>query len=185
LRESVEAKGARFRVRELQSPAELFPEFDLVINCTGVWARYFVDDEGVFPIRGQTVRVSLPAGLTDSTRLYRRGDDLTLVLPRRHDVVLGGTSQKGNWDLDPRPEDTEAIVRRCTDLVPEIAESEVLGVSVGLRPGRAEVRLELEVAAAGQPVVHNYGHGGGGFTVAWGCANEVVRRVEQHFSAGV
>jgi D-amino-acid oxidase len=183
LEASVERRGARFWLRELQSPAELFPDFDLVVNCSGVWAYHFVGDREVFPIRGQVVRVSLPEGLADSTRLYRRGDELTLVLPRRHDVVLGGTSQKGNWDRSPQPEETEAIVKRCAELVPEIADSEVLGVFVGLRPGRAEVRLELELATAGQPVVHNYGHGGGGYTVAWGCANEVARRVVEYFSA--
>ncbi len=42
---------------------------------------------------------------------------------------------------------------------------------VGLRPARPTVRLEAE-QAGGRPVVHNYGHGGAGVTLSWGCAQE-------------
>ncbi len=45
----------------------------------------------------------------------------------------------------------------------------------GLRPCRSEVRLERVELAPGRVVVHNYGHGGGGVTLSWGCADEVVR----------
>ena len=126
------------------------------------------------PIRGQVVRVARPAGLRTSTRLYQKQDRFTLVLPREADVVLGGTAQVGDWDRAPREADTAEILARCTALVPELAGAEALGVAVGLRPGRPAVRLELEAGVHGGPVVHNYGHGGGGFTVAWGCAAEVA-----------
>ena len=48
-----------------------------------------------------------------------------------------------------------------------------------MRPGRPSVRLELESLpvegrAAPLPVVHCYGHGGSGLTLAWGCAGEVA-----------
>jgi D-amino-acid oxidase len=38
------------------------------------------------------------------------------------------------------------------------------------------VRLEAEERGAGT-VVHCYGHGGAGVTLAWGCAEEVVELV--------
>lgn len=44
---------------------------------------------------------------------------------------------------------------------------------VGLRPGRAPLRLETEEVAS-VPVVHCYGHGGSGITLAMGCAEDVV-----------
>ena len=57
-----------------------------------------------------------------------------------------------------------------------LAHAAVLGVSVGLRPCRAVVRLELEEIGE-QRVIHNYGHGGAGVTLSWGCAEEVVRLI--------
>lgn len=44
---------------------------------------------------------------------------------------------------------------------------------MGLRPGRAPLRLETEEVAS-VPVVHCYGHGGSGITLAMGCAADVV-----------
>ncbi|MER6919794.1 amino acid oxidase, partial [Streptomyces spiralis] len=39
-----------------------------------------------------------------------------------------------------------------------------------LRPARHAVRLERAELPDGRVLVHNYGHGGAGVTVAWGCA---------------
>jgi D-amino-acid oxidase len=47
---------------------------------------------------------------------------------------------------------------------------------VGLRPGRSTVRLEAEPRGDGL-IVHDYGHGGAGVTLSWGCAEEVVALV--------
>ncbi len=48
------------------------------------------------------------------------------------------------------------------------------GIS-GYRPGRrGGIRLEL-VQEFGKPVVHNYGHGGAGVTLSWGCAEKVAK----------
>ena len=44
-------------------------------------------------------------------------------------------------------------------------------------PGRSEVRLELEQVEGGAAVIHNYGHGSIGHTLAWGCAAEVVQHL--------
>ena len=55
----------------------------------------------------------------------------------------------------------------------------------GLRPYRdTTYRLEPEIVSA-KFVVHNYGHGGAGITLSWGCAQEVVDLVVAHgFAAG-
>ncbi len=44
---------------------------------------------------------------------------------------------------------------------------------MGLRPGRSPLRLESEELRS-VPVVHCYGHGGSGITLAMGCAEDVV-----------
>jgi glycine/D-amino acid oxidase-like deaminating enzyme len=53
-------------------------------------------------------------------------------------------------------------------------------MQVGLRPmRRSGVRLERDdvIVSTGVPVVHNYGHGGSGITLHWGCAQEAVALV--------
>ena len=51
-------------------------------------------------------------------------------------------------------------------------KARVLNTVVGLRPGRPVVRLEIE-RRGNSKIVHNYGHGGAGVTLSWGCAREV------------
>jgi D-amino-acid oxidase len=49
----------------------------------------------------------------------------------------------------------------------------VIRERAGLRPFRPSVRLEHDRE---EPrIVHNYGHGGAGYTLCWGCSQEVVR----------
>jgi D-amino-acid oxidase len=97
-------------------------------------------------------------------------DELTYVLPRGDVIVCGGTHQPGDTDTTPREHETIDIVDRCTRLVPALAGAEVLGARAGLRPvRRGGVRLERE-----GNVIHCYGHGGAGVTLAWGCALEVA-----------
>jgi D-amino-acid oxidase len=62
--------------------------------------------------------------------------------------------------------------------VPALGDATVLEHLVGLRPGRPTVRLELDLKGSTR-VVHNYGHGGSGVTLGWGCAAEVVELVQQ------
>lgn len=73
-------------------------------------------------------------------------------------------------------------------LLPSLQHAPVLDHWVGLRPGRVRVKLareDLRLAPAGTsvPVVHNYGHGGSGLTLAWGCAGEAVELVRQALRA--
>jgi len=54
----------------------------------------------------------------------------------------------------------------------------VVAERVGLRPFRKSgIRLEKDRLGS-RTVIHNYGHGGAGFTLSWGCAGQVVKLVE-------
>lgn len=58
---------------------------------------------------------------------------------------------------------------------PDLSDPLVIGAVAGIRPyRRGGVRLELDSLPDGRPLVHDYGHGGAGLTLSWGCA-EVVR----------
>lgn len=61
-----------------------------------------------------------------------------------------------------------------------------MDVQVGLRPLRTSgVRLERDdiSMATGVPIIHNYGHGGSGITLHWGCAQEAVSLARQELAS--
>lgn len=172
LREKVERRGVEFESGEVGTLEELEGEWPLVVNCAGLGARTLVGDESLYPIRGQIVR--LPPALTERFLFDESDEHAPLyIIPRRDRTVIGGTAQRHDWDTTVRPDDSEAILARAAALLPAIEAAPVLEEMVGLRPGRPTVRLEAEPRGE-TLVIHNYGHGGAGFTLSWGCAEEVV-----------
>ena len=148
---------------------------DIVINCVGLGARELCGDEEIRPSRGQVILLDQDPGIG---HFDQQPESLTYTIPRSDVTVLGGTSQIGDWGLDIRAEDTEAILQKVEALWPDLDRSKIVGSAVGLRPSRTEVRLVAETIS-GRPVIHNYGHGGAGVTLSWGCADEVARLVAQ------
>ena len=181
LQDRFAAAGGRVERRVVARLDEFAGEASVVVNCAGLGAKGLVGDDSMAPIRGQVVRVRNP-GLD---RFFLDEDDpegVTYIVPRSRDCVLGGTAEEGDWGTEPDPGTAAAILRRCSALEPRLAGAEVLGHGVGLRPGRPEVRLGREAGDGqdGQPLlVHNYGHGGSGVTLSWGCAEEAVRLVRE------
>ena len=163
----------RRAVSSLQEPAR---EARVVVNCAGLGSRELVGDNTMQPIRGQVVRVRNP-GLDRFVLDEANPEGVTYIVPRSEDCILGGTAEEGAWGTEPDSEVAAGILRRCSSLEPRLTGVEVLGHRVGLRPGRPEIRLEREDAADGVPRVHNYGHGGSGVTLSWGCAEETLRLV--------
>ena len=145
---------------------------DLLLNCSGLGARELVPDPSLQPIRGQVVRISNP-GLDRFQIADDHPGGMAYIIPRFDDVILGGTAEDGATSTDEDPATTAAILRRCADLEPAVASAQVLGIKVGLRPGRPAIRLEAERRGS-LTIVHNYGHGGAGVTLCWGCAEAVV-----------
>ncbi|MFY1691608.1 FAD-dependent oxidoreductase [Plantactinospora sp. WMMB782] len=148
----------------------------LVVNATGLAAGKLADDPTVHPVRGRIVLVANP-GLTTSVRDEANPAGITYVHPRARDVVLGGTFEPYRTGTGPDDGAASAILARCVGLVPELAGAPVLGQLAGLRPGRtggARLAEETPGVAGAARLVHNYGHGGAGVTLSWGCADEVV-----------
>ncbi len=171
LRERLSAAGGVVEERTVSDLGEA--DAPVVVNCTGLGARELVPDPSVRPVRGQLVVVETPGIRTWLVSTGRDGA-LAYLFPQPGRLVLGGTAEEDAWSREPDPAVAEAIVRRCAALRPEVAHARVLEHRVGLRPVRPAVRLEREVLPDGRVVVHHYGHGGAGVTVAWGCAEEAA-----------
>ena len=150
----------------------------VVVNCTGIGARALAGDDSLLPIRGQVVVVENP-GIDEFYIDHGAAGDVDYVyaFPHGDVIVLGGTAQPGAADLAPRPEISARILRDCAAVFPALRGARVVTERVGLRPYRPEVRLEAETLPGGRALWHNYGHGGAGVTLSWGCAREVTAAV--------
>jgi len=145
----------------------------VIVNCSGIGASRLVPDPAVVPVRGQVIIARNP-GLRDF--FVGVGDaphDFCYYFPHGDLLLMGGTEEIGNWSLEPDPATTERILRGCAAVEPRLAGVEVAEHRVGLRPTRPSVRLEEE-SMDGRRLLHNYGHGGAGVTLSWGCAREVA-----------
>ena len=145
-------------------------EFVLVINCAGMGARELVHDVDLEPHRGQ---VAIVPKIDLGYAIVCDEPPLMYAIPRANDCVFGGTNELSD-DRDIDPAVTSRIVAECSRVL-KISHPQVLAERVGLRPFRKSgVRLERDRLRDGRTVIHNYGHGGAGFTLSWGCARDVV-----------
>jgi D-amino-acid oxidase len=166
-----------------------------IVNCAGLGARELTG-ESMFPLRGALVRL-----VNDGRQFPRiekaycvsfdeemRQRDIVFIVPRgENTVVLGALVEEDEWNTEINLENYEPVREmfdRCREFLPMLAAAEPderEPVRVGLRPCRPRnVRVERE---PDRRIVHNYGHGGSGVTLSWGCAAEVVEIV--HAFTGV
>ncbi|MCC6380994.1 MAG: FAD-binding oxidoreductase [Dehalococcoidia bacterium] len=154
--------------RTLANLSEL--DGEVVVNCTGLGARALCADSALVAVLGQTAVVA-PGTLRMDTFIGDERDQAAIfyAIPRRHQVVLGGCRTYVDLVEPPPPDPVlrEAILSRCRAAGYE--PGPVLAERTGLRPVRPSVRLEREGR-----IVHNYGHGGAGYTLSWGCAEAVA-----------
>ncbi|EEB07410.1 D-amino acid oxidase [Schizosaccharomyces japonicus yFS275] len=159
----------------------------VVFNCTGIGAYRLpgVEDHNVYPTRGQVVCVDAPH--IKETRSLDTDTSITYIIPRPMDggVILGGYLQRGNWDAEAKPEETQSILERAYALMPELTHGEgvkafkIRSVGVGLRPSRkGGARVELDVVPGSSvPLVHNYGASGTGYQAGYGMSLDAVMLV--------
>ena len=165
------ASGSIIANVRLEKFDDVDPISDLVINCAGIGARELVHDADLEPHRGQVAIVPK----IDNLDCAIVCDDAPLMyaIPRANDCVFGGTNEVSD-DRHADPAATTRIVAECSRVL-NMNAPKLLAERVGLRPFRKSgVRLERDKLRDGRTVIHDYGHGGAGFTLSWGCAREVV-----------
>lgn len=180
----------------LSAVRALVPDCRLVVNATGVGAGDLSDvkDPKVYPIRGQTILVSVPSFAAPSTAarcVMKLGSPANYVIPRARSgqVILGGSFDIRQSATTPDTVLAEKILQECAKLVPEIVpegglwrDIDVVSHNVGLRPAReGGVRVEAE-QVGGLKVVHSYGIGPAGYQASFGIAQEVADLVDQQLA---
>ncbi len=160
--------GGSFEQCIIHSMEELSQLDSQVINCTGLGAKALCQDEDLHPMRGQILRcekMNNPAIVNSTNR-----GSLSYCIVRSEDCIIGGTDYENDWNRHIDPSDTQMILDRFNSFGFEQTPV-ILEEIVALRPRRSAVRFEFDAHFTN--VFHNYGHGGAGFTVAWGCAEEL------------
>ena len=202
LRRQAEAAGVtitqgRIDGRLAENEARLCSEFKAgaIVNCTGLGSAEMHGAQ-MYPLRGALVRA-----INDGSRMPKVDEahcvshpegstkqDMVFIVPRGENMLLlGGLTEEDEWSLDIGLHNYQPVrdmYRRCLEFMPVLARAELdpdEPVRAGLRPLRnGNVCLEREDATN---IVHNYGHGGSGFSFSWGCAHEVAATVQQALTA--
>ena len=105
--------GGKVVVKEFPSLAEVSNLSEQVVfNCTGLGARALFDDRNLIPVRGQ-LELLLPQPEIDY--IYLGGS--AYMFPRRDGIILGGTWDRDNWELEPDPEQTAGILESHAEIM--------------------------------------------------------------------
>jgi len=173
LQKNYKALGGSITIADFTALDQAFSHTGIVVNCAGLGSGLLANDPEIYPARG-VVLLSRPKVAPDFILDADNPEGLAYIVPRRDCQVLGGTYEPHKTDMIATEQEVAAIFRRCCKLFPSLAQTRIETVKVGLRPSRSGIRLALEKYQDGGLLIHNYGHGGSGVTVSWGCAEEVV-----------
>jgi D-amino-acid oxidase len=73
-----------------------------------------------------------------------------------------------------------SAVEILTLKIPDLSEENIVAYTTGLRPYRKTgIRLEAETVG-NKVIIHNYGHGGSGISLSWGCAQDAIHIMKKH-----
>lgn len=176
---------------------------DVIINATGLAGVELAGDKSCFPLRGALIRI-----INDGTDFPKVDSSLAITADAAHDneivfivprndniLLLGGIAQPNEWNLDLTLDSPEIrrMRARCENFLPGLKNARVdpdYPLAQGLRPARERnVRVERElrqrqVTLNGREriepsrIVHSYGQGGAGWSLSFGCAEDVATLVE-------
>ena len=107
--------GGRIVMRKFDAPRDLMTLSEpVVFNCTGLGARDLFGDQELIPLKGQlTVMVPQPEVQyhTNGGVPPVPGASLGIHMMARSDgIILGGTSQRGVWTLEPDEAERKRVV---------------------------------------------------------------------------
>ncbi|KAA8917459.1 hypothetical protein TRICI_000408 [Trichomonascus ciferrii] len=195
LRSENEARGVVFEQREVRYFNELFKAgFDRVVNASGHGAGTLADDNTLEPVRGQTAWMESDYS---GPMCLRLGQEYTYAIPRifSNGVIVGGINDHGNLSRDPDPARRSDILRRVSDLVPDLLANaysqprrndrifdkeysvQLIKDIVGFRPGRSNgPRIERD--HKDPRIVHAYGFAGSGYIYSAGAAKNVLNEIK-------
>ncbi len=172
--------GVTFRNEHIASLSDLLTKFDVVVNCAGLDASKLVDDPQLFPVKGQYLALKLESdGPTKYIGDDQHPEGMAYVIPRDGELLVGGTEEHNISDVGFTANRDDMIRRASEYCDQDISRLAQLRTVVGLRPCRESGRVRFGQDPVAPRLIHNYGHGGSGFSLAWGCAEDVAKLVAE------
>ena len=109
IRDDFQLSGGKFVIRNFINQNDVLSLKEKVIfNCTGLGAKTLFGDEELTPVKGQLVFIPPDPAIDYLT--VGGGKDVTYMFPRSGEILLGGSSQEGDWSMNPEAEVTERIL---------------------------------------------------------------------------
>ncbi len=170
LQKKLADKGVIFKTETISSLQDITAQYDVVINCAGLGAKPLCNDDCIYPVRGQVLL--LEPGFPDS--IFLDNQTPTYIVPRQDATIVGGTYEERVGTEITEQAALDILLEKASNVFSGLKHRKIIGNWAGLRPFRATVRLERE---GNTSIIHNYGHGGSGFTLSFGCAETVLELV--------
>ncbi|OGM48161.1 D-amino acid oxidase [Aspergillus bombycis] len=193
----VQRKGATLETRVVKDLKETGQQLlvdykaDIIVNATGLGAKELVNDQDVYPVRGairrvENTRYSKFRHLNDAYLVPAQmgpGDvpsKTVFIVPRNDDILYVGSiiqRHSNTMNLTPESPEVRQMWDRAGEFMPSLSHAGFVNhfpFAQGLRPftkKNVKVRADED---CGFPLVHNYGHGGSGWTLGIGTAQCAV-----------
>ena len=170
---------------------------DAVVNCTGLGSRQLCQDNEMLGARG----ILLNFERTELGRREASGDEANskdiaimaesgpwasetmpcYMIPRGSRIVVGGSYLEEDGCQTITQEERAQLFRNAFHLGIDLDKSRPVQQWVGFRPYRPMVRCQVDPNYIGSSIklIHNYGHGGSGWTVNVGAAKECASLVQE------
>lgn len=170
---------------------------DAIVNCTGLGSKDILGDNSLVGGRGVILQYDRSCAKREDF-LSQDGTDLLndtvitcefppwgagtapiYLIPRGNVMVVGGSYLEGDTETALRTNERERLLKNAHTFGIDTRNANPINEWTGFRPVRPKVRLEIDEGNAlalskGIKLVHNYGHGGSGWTVFAGAAKEVA-----------
>ena len=117
--EDVRLSGGDIVIRKFDRPRDLMSlEESVIVNCTGLGSYTLFNDRELTPLKGQlTVLVPQPEVDYNTFGGLRRSGGFGIHMqPRSDGIILGGTSERGVWSLEPNEEARRRVVEGHIEL---------------------------------------------------------------------
>ncbi len=164
--------GVQFHEKEIHNFDAVKNDYDAVVNCSGLGSRELCNDKELMAVRGQVGLLSPKKELN----IFLDTEKPLYVVPRKDAIIIGGTYEDGIEIETTESSIIKKLLNNAYYVFPDLRKQQFIGSWSGIRPYRLNVRVEIE---HNTNIIHNYGHGGSGFTLAFGCAEEVVRLIKE------